>query len=247
MVGFHFAALVACFLLSLGPLPHSMGVPLADRGPYQLLYDHVPGFDGLRAPARLGMLFALFLAVLASFGVRVIEHRFRRAAVITIPIAFLVFYEATAAPILMNLTSDATGLARLPGRMVPGPGTLGIYRAVNALPANVTLAEFPFGDPSYELHYMYYSTTHWRRLLNGYSGSFPPSYIKAKEVLGALPNRRHEEAWTLLMSEGVTHAVVHEAYFLGDAGRRLSSWLDSRGAREIAVEGQDRLFELRAR
>jgi hypothetical protein len=244
-VGFHAAALAACFLLSLGPLPHAMGAPLADRGLYQLLYDYVPGFDGLRAPARMGMLFSLFLAVLASFGVRTIELRVRRAAFLTIPIAFLVFYEATAAPILMNITSDATGLARLPGRMVPGPQTLGIYRAVNALPANVTLAEFPFGDPSYELHYMYYSTTHWRRLLNGYSGSFPDSYIKAKEVLGALPNRRQEEAWTLLTSEGVTHVLVHEASFLGDAGARLSSWLVSRGARQIAVDGQDRLFELR--
>jgi hypothetical protein len=246
IVGFHAAALAACFLLSLGPVPHTMGAPLADRGLYHLLYDHVPGFDGLRAPARLGMLFSLFLAVLASFGVHTIELRVRRAALLTIPIALLFLYEATAAPIPMNITSDATGLARPPGRMVPGPGTLSIYRAVHALPANVTLAEFPFGDPSYELHYMYYSTTHWRRLLNGYSGSFPDSHIKAKEVLGALPDRRHEEAWTLLMSEGVTHAVVHQAYFLGDAGTRLSAWLESRGAREIAVDGQDRLFELRA-
>ncbi|RPH62737.1 MAG: hypothetical protein EHM89_05125 [Acidobacteria bacterium] len=238
-------ALAGCFLLSLGPLPHVMGKPLADQGPYRLLYDHVPGFDGVRAPARFGMLFALFLAVLASFGVRVIEQRVRRASLITIPLAFLFFYEATAAPILMNVTSDATGLARPPGRMVPGPETLGIYRAVNELPNEVVVAEFPFGDPSYELRYMYYSTTHWRRLLNGYSGSFPDSHIKAREVLGALPNRRHEEAWALLTSERVTHAVVHEGAFVGDAGARLSTWLESRGAREIAVAGQDRLFELR--
>ncbi len=108
IIGFHLAALAACFLLSLGPLPHVLGRPLAHQGPYRLLYDYVPGFDGVRAPARFGMLFALFLAVLASLGVRVIEQRVRRASLITIPLALLFFFEATAAPILMNVTSDAT-------------------------------------------------------------------------------------------------------------------------------------------
>ncbi len=243
-IGFHLAALAACFLLSLGPLPHVLGRPLSDPGPYRWLYDYVPGFDGVRAPARFGMLFALFLAVLAALGVRTIEQRVRRASLITIPLALLFFYEATAAPILMNVTSDANGLARPPGQMAPGPETLGIYRAVNALPRNIILAEFPFGDPSYELRYMYYSTTHWKQLLNGYSGGFPYSHIRAREVLGALPDRRHDEAWTLLMSQQITHALVHEGSFLGDAGARLSSWLESRGAREIAMAGRDRLFEL---
>jgi hypothetical protein len=91
---------------------------------------------------------------------------------------------------------------------------------------------------------MYYATTHWRRVLNGYSGSFPYSYIKTREVLGALPDRRQEEAWTLLMSEHVTHALVHEAAFVRDAGARLSSWLQSRGGREIGAVGHDKLFEL---
>jgi hypothetical protein len=244
-IGFHLAALAACFVLSLGPLPHVLGTPLPDQGPYRWLYDYVPGFDGVRAPARLGMLFALFLAVLASLGVRTIEQRVRRASLITIPLALLFFYEATAAPILMNVSSDANGLARPPGRMIPGPGTLDIYHAVNRLPANIILAEFPFGDPSYDLRYMYYSTTHWRRLLNGYSGGFPNSHIRAREVLGALPDRRHDEAWALLMSQQITHALVHEGSFLGDAGARVSSWLESRGAREIAMAGEDRLFELR--
>ena len=245
-IGFLLAALSACFLLSLGPLPHVLGQPLADPGPYRLLYDYVPGFDGVRAPARFGMVFALFLAVLASFGVRVIDQRFRRPSLITIPLALLVFYEATAAPLPMNVTSDATGLVRPPGQMVAGPETLGIYRAVNALPDNIIVAEFPFGDPSYELRYMYYSTTHWKQLLNGYSGGFPYSHIKAREVLGALPDRRQNEAWALLKTEQVTHALVHEGSFLGDAGARVSSWLQSRGAREIAADGQDRLFELQA-
>jgi hypothetical protein len=245
-VAFYVSALVACFLLSLGPQPHVMGTPLADKGLYTLLYDYVPGFDGLRVPARFGMLFALFLAVLAAQGVQAIERRVRRSSLITIPLALLFFYEATAAPILMNVTGDATGLARPPTSMVPGPETLGIYRAVNALPHNIILAEFPFGDPSYELRYMYYSTTHWRQLLNGYSGGFPYSHIKAREVLGALPDRRHDEAWALLKTEQVTHALVHEGSFLGDAGARVSSWLQNRGAREIAADGQDKLFELQA-
>jgi hypothetical protein len=60
-----------------------MGEPLADKGLYLLLYNYVPGFDGIRAPARLGMLFALFLAALASLGARAIERKIQHASLIT--------------------------------------------------------------------------------------------------------------------------------------------------------------------
>ena len=44
------------------------------------------------------------------------------------------------------------------------------------MPDAVVAAEFPFGDPAWELRYVYYSTVHWKRLVNGYSGGFPQSY-----------------------------------------------------------------------
>lgn len=115
---------------------------------------------------------------------------------------------------------------------------------MDSLPADVVIAEFPFGDSAYDLRYMYYSTTHWRRLLNGYSGAFPAWYIDAQQILGSVPNARLDEARQFLTRAGVTHAIVHERAFGGDDGARTSQWLRGTGAREIANLDGDKLFEL---
>ena len=67
-VAFYAAALLAAFWLSLGPIITTRGVRVAGDGLYWWFYQYVPGFDGLRVPARMGMLFALFLAVLGGYG-----------------------------------------------------------------------------------------------------------------------------------------------------------------------------------
>ena len=54
--------------LSLGPSPTSMGRPLDLASPYRVLYDVVPGFDGVRVPARFWMVGLLALSVLGGFG-----------------------------------------------------------------------------------------------------------------------------------------------------------------------------------
>jgi len=51
-------------------------------------------------------------------------------------------------------------------------------------------------------------------------------------------------AWRVLSSSGATHAVVHEGIYPGRSGERVSEWLRANGAREVAVSGEDRLFEL---
>ena len=241
---FSLAALVACIWMSLGPAPQTMGRSMHDPGPYLFFYDYVPGFDGLRVPARFGMVYMLFLAILAGFGAQSLERRLRRGAVLIALLGALFLVEVNAAPINLNGTADAAGLARPDAYVLPGPATVAIYRAVDTLPADVVLAEFPFGDSAYDLRYMYYSTTHWRRLLNGYSGAFPAWYIDAQQILGSVPNERLDEAHRFLMRAGVTHAIVHERAFLADNGARASQWLREIGARELASDEGDRLFEL---
>jgi len=185
----------------------------------------------------------LFLAVLAGFGVRALE-RTRRGPWLALVFAALFLVEANTAPINMNQTTGLRGLAAVPDRVLPGPDTLPIYREVRALPDDVLVAELPFGEWQYELRYVYYSTTHWRRLLNGFSGYFPSSYVLASTVLRDLPARQNE-AWDTLLRANVTHVVVHEGAYLGDEGARVTAWLRARGAREVATAGQDRMFELR--
>jgi len=243
-LGFYVAALAVCFWMSLGPAPQTMGEPMANPGLYLLFYRYVPGFNGLRVPARFGMLFMLFLAILAGFGAQYVERRVRHGAVLLGVLGVLFLVEFNAAPINLNGTGDALGLARPPAYVLPGPNTLDIYRAVSSLPPDAVIAEFPFGDSAYDLRYMYYSTTHWHRLLNGYSGAFPPWYIDAQQILGAVPNERLDEAGQFLTRAGATHAIVHERAFVEDEGPRTSEWLRARGARELADYDGDKLFEL---
>jgi hypothetical protein len=240
--GFYATALLACFWLSLGPAPTAMGRPLHDPGLYLFFYNDVPGYDGLRVPARFGMIFTLFLAVLAGFGVRDLAECVRRGALVSGLIAALFLIETNAAPIIINGTSDSADLVTPPPYVLAGPATLPVYEGVKALPADALIAELPFGDWRYELRYMYYSTTHWRRLLNGYSGHFPDSYVEAMHILQGMPDARMDDAWPLLTRAGVTHVIVHEAVFPGDKGARTSAWLRTQGAREVSVYGTDRIF-----
>ena len=50
-------------------------------------------------------------------------------------------------------------------------------------PASAALLELPLGEPAFDVRYMYYSTTHWRRLVNGYSGGEPREYQSLAEAL----------------------------------------------------------------
>ena len=243
-IAFYTCAAAACFLLSLGPMPEVMGQRLPHAGPYMWFYEHVPGFNSLRVPARFGMLVMLCIAVLAAFGLRVLERRTRHGRALALLAAGLVILEANPAPIEINSTPALDRFVAPPARLVPGPATLDIYREVRALPDTALVAELPFGQWAYELRYMYYSTTHWRRLLNGYSGGFPDSYIRAASILGELPDARLDDGWDLLTDAGVTHLVVHESAFLDGKGVRLSDWVRSRGARELARAGDDRLFAM---
>ncbi|HXB57318.1 MAG TPA: hypothetical protein VN461_21320, partial [Vicinamibacteria bacterium] len=63
--GFYAAAAGAMWLLSLGPSPKLLGMPVLYKAPYAWLL-LVPGFDELRAPARFAMLMTLCLSMAAA-------------------------------------------------------------------------------------------------------------------------------------------------------------------------------------
>ncbi len=242
-VAFFAVALLAAFWLSLGPLIVSNGVRVGDGVVYTWLYRNVPGVDGLRVPARMGMIVALFLAVLGGYGARAIERRLRGAGVILGAACLVFLIEAAPAPMTLNGTWPADGLAPPPVPLIAADGPPAIYRAVRALRPGAAIAEFPFGDEQYDLRYMAWSASHWRPLLNGYSGGFPRSYAVNRAGLGRVLEDP-ETAWRVLSSSGATHATVHEGAYLDGGGAAVAAWLRAHGATEIASSGRDRLFEL---
>src|SRR4029450_4360778 len=71
---FYVVAALLMWMLALGPSPALFGEPIGIPGPYALLMG-LPGFNGMRVPARLWMLSVLCLAVLAAVAVARIESR----------------------------------------------------------------------------------------------------------------------------------------------------------------------------
>ena len=238
------AATVA-FLMSLGPEMRSGGRLINETGLYHFFYQHVPGFDGLRVPARFAMLVMLFLSATAGIGAAAIEQRVRRGGAVVVALGAFAVIEAFAAPIVVNGTVAEGRYAIPPARVYTGDDVPGAYRFLAGLPAPGTVVvEFPLGEWAYEQRYVFYSTVHWHPLLNGYSGHFPLSY-NVNAIHLRHPLDYPDASWDTLMRSGATHAVVHLPYYLDDEGPRIGKWLTAKGARQVGEFDGDVVFQLR--
>jgi hypothetical protein len=230
---FALCALLAVWL-SFGPVVHNGGSPTPAFGLYRVLLEHVPGFDGARVPARMGMLVGLSLAVLTGLSAVEMERRLKTALAWIVP-ALVFVLEASAAPIPTYLVRGPEALAAF--------ASPSVYEAVERLPTDAVLVEFPFGDPYDEVAYMFRSTEHWRPLLNGYSSAEPPRYRALARALGH-PLTEPDTAWSALLASGATHAIVHEGRWQGQKGARVSAWLAEHGSLRVSRVREDTLWQL---
>jgi hypothetical protein len=171
---------------------------------YSFLHEHVRAFHALRAPARLGVFVVFSLAVLAGFGYTflVAPLRARGRLIVLVLLLTGVLAEFFTRPTLVAYPTT------------PPP----VYRLLATLPPG-TVAEFPMpkvdGLPGPDPKYAYSSVFHWKPLVNGYSGFYPPTYVRRLVDL-----RRFPEPFSLrvLRRENVRYMVVHES---GYADREL--------------------------
>jgi hypothetical protein len=170
---------------------------------YPVLYNNVEVFHGLRAPARAGILLLLSVAALAALGVEVILGRFRART------QQLVVIGAIVSGMGVEYFSRV--------QLVPLEPPPAIYKILEGQ-RHAVILELPVARPEAlapmpEALYMYYSTTHWKSLLNGYSGFYPKNYVLTLERLRQFPN---DASLTFLETEGVTHLVLHRDFWFGD-------------------------------
>jgi hypothetical protein len=243
--GFFVLAAVWAALLALGPQIEVAGRRVGP-GPYLWLLNYVPGFDGLRVPARMLMLVSLFLSVLVGLGAAAaLSTRFARLAAACILFGVVgVLFEGWMVPVSMNVPLTPGEGLQIPPRPEVGRRLNPVYAAVHELSDPAVVVEFPFGDPAYEPLATLYAGHHRKPILNGYSGFVPPGYAERLPVLRDAPDDPEQLARTLAEA-GVTHVLVHEGAFRDDQGRRLTAWLGSVQAREVAAAGTDRLFALK--
>lgn len=226
--------------LSLGPVAHSRGQALPGLGLYRIFYEHVPGFEGLRVPARYAMVAAVFLAIVAGYGARALLMRVRLVSAAAVTLATIFLVEVAFLPMPVNQTWGDGGVTP-PPMVEPAARAPAVYRALASLPNAGVVTEFPFGDPAWELRFVYYSTVHWKRLVNGYSGGFPHGY----KVRVARLQRIAEDpaaAWQTMIDAGTTHVIVHDSAYPPGSADVIHSWLTAHGAIEIGRFDSDLLY-----
>jgi hypothetical protein len=194
------------FVLSLGVAPTAWGRSLPVPGPYGWLLAIVPGLDGLRAVARLGLIVALALAVLAAFGAAWLLGRVKGrarpvmlAALVAGPIA-----EGWAAPI-----------ATRPLTLMTAPGEPDAYEYLRQSPPGGVF-ELPASLQRFEREsqYQYLTLVHGHPVVNGFSGYATPllrffaggqSPLNEADRLG--------DSIASLRAVGVRYLVVHHDAF----------------------------------
>jgi hypothetical protein len=158
------------------------------------LYEWFLPFRGLRVPARFAMLVGLALAVLAGFGAaRLVGLLQRRRWKILLVVVLCGVILAEPRP-----KFDAMPLPRVPP----------VYNWFQGRPT-AAIVEVPAWYPI-SATYLYYSTFHWQRIMNGSSGSIPASYRSFHAAMKEFPD---ESAISVLRSSGVSYAVIHEEFY----------------------------------
>ena len=163
---------------------------------YPWLREHAGVFRGLRAPARASIFFLMFLGVLAAWGFAAVSRTLspRARQLFAAGVIGALFLEYWVAPLKLEAYPNT-----------PPP----LYEFLRRQPKAV-VAEFPMPMPDrlpgHEPRYAYMSTFHWMPLLNGYSGYYPPSYVRRLRALEDFPST---ESLQYLRQEGARYIVVH--------------------------------------
>lgn len=200
---------------------------------YSALYSIVVPLQGVRAAVRFGYLFLLAVALIAGFGVAELERRLRpRAAALLVGTVMLaaVTAEAWHGPI----------------QTLPFDGIPRIYSLLDSVKTPVLLVEVPFYPPQAVFEngeYVLNATSHWKPIMNGYSGYTPDAYRRRATAFWFFPE---DVAISTMRHEGATHIMVHLERF-GDEADSVRRALERRTDMRLLAADRlgHRLYELR--
>ena len=206
------AVVAVAVVLSTGPYVEIGSYELPT--PYLFLYETIPGFSSIRGPRRFFIIVLAGLAALAGFAFARWTRRapswFQIGAGIVASLACVV----AAAPRPAEVRT-----AKL-GRETPA-----VYRWLADQPEPGAVLELPAARITGDLvgaarnaDYMLASTTHWRPLLNGYSGYEPQTTAPLIPAMRELP--RDEALRLLVNSVDLRFVVVHRDQLIGDEAER---------------------------
>lgn len=194
-------------VLSLGPALHfnrsTIHYPFPIPLPYALFYYILPGFQGFRNSARFEMLFLICIAVLIAVFLNQLfkTSHWRKIIYFLLLIGVVIEY-----PFPMHFVE------------VPQKKDFPkVYSYIDTLPMNMKIVEMPIFNWSMapyknqELLREYYSTTHYRKMVNGGSGFSPQPWQEM--VTYILKNFPSTISIDTLRTIGVTHIILHKSEY----------------------------------
>jgi hypothetical protein len=191
------------------------------NGPYLFLYKFVPGFKNIRVASRFHVLVMCSLAVLAAYGVKAIlftlaRAKKRQSPVIVFPVICLILIEYLCVPVYWESVPVREEIPE-------------VYKWLANKEGDFAVLELPLpkmDEHAYKIECprMYYSTYHWKKLVNGYSGYFPPLYYELRRRLADEPL---EQNIADLKNLGVKYVIFHSALYERDEFERILSGISN--------------------
>ncbi len=211
----YFAVLLLSFLLSMGIKAKFLGLDL-HGWPYRFFYDYMIGFDGMRVPARFAINVGLCLVVLAGYGFAFLFEKIQKKSLSLLLVSLFsvaILAEGWAAPlrfIHFDVKPPAVHLWLKDQKDV---------NAILFLPAYINRSVY------LEMNSVYWSYCHWKKMMNGYSGFFPPGWDEFKMKLQQFPTK---ETIDQLRQQGVNYCVINKHKYSGalltELEKRLSDF-----------------------
>jgi len=200
---------VVSVVLALGH--ESGGVDL----PFGWLHEHVPGFGGIRATARLAVPALVLLAVLAAVALdRLLARLDGRAARVVGAAAVVVLVVELWAPVPWHPVQQ-------------GDDVVAVYEALDDRPPG-PVVELPMGDPRAafgsdtvtwafaEPNRMLHSLVDGNPRVNGFSGFLPDRYLEVVDRMASFPS---PDSLNLVEELGVRYVVLHTGRASDGAGQ----------------------------
>jgi hypothetical protein len=226
------AGVLVCVILSLGFSEYGSNV----FHPYRLLFDHLPGWKGIRVPGRLTTLTSLGLALLAAAGVHRVLTRIARSRPGR-PWASAVGIALIAAILIEGSGFDVDNGLRGPSHpAVPKPPV-----RLASLPQ--PQLDLPASTPSANRRYVLWSTDGFPRMING-RGSFDPVFFK--NLVAEMRSFLNRDTIARLRALGVRAVVFHPKLATADERRRALSIAPPPGIERLRLDGVI-VYELGAR
>jgi hypothetical protein len=196
-------------VMSFGPVLHLNRVtvhePFIIPLPYAIFYYILPGLKGFRNVFRWEMLFVLMMAVAIGILTYLVFNKLPNSRK-------LVFYGVLFLLIIVEF--------RFPMQFQEAPQKKefpAVYHWLRTTPEETAIAIMPIYNwnmipyASDELKRVYYSTVHYRKMMNGASGFSPPPWqTMVTNIASEFPDSKSIKT---LKGQSITYIVVHKAEY----------------------------------